>query len=342
MHRGEILGIAGLIGAGRTELLRAIFGLDPVQSGRIRVGAYTGAGWPELRWAQGVGMVSEDRKGEGIAMGLDVADNLTLTRLSGMGPGSLVLPRQQRSVAAEWIARLGIKCRDPRQAVGELSGGNQQKVALARLLHHDVDVLLLDEPTRGIDIKSKAQFYQTIDALVAASQRDERKPRAVLFVSSQLPELIGLCDRIAVMHRGRLGEPRPATEWDEHVRCLRPREPRPRHDASSAGRHRRPRAGPGVRGRDLGILIGTTFFYPSNLELIARQTAIVCAAALGMTVVIVSGGIDLSVGSVVALTTVIVALLLGRDGRPRLRPWARLPRQPCAASPTDRSLPAYE
>jgi ribose transport system ATP-binding protein len=216
LHRGEILGIAGLIGAGRTELLRAIFGLDPVRSGRIRVGAYAGAGWPELRWAQGVGMVSEDRKGEGIAMGLDVADNLTLTRLSGMGPGSLVLPRQQRSVAAEWIARLGIKCRDPRQAVGELSGGNQQKVALARLLHHDVDVLLLDEPTRGIDIKSKAQFYQTIDALVAASQRDERKPRAVLLVSSQLPELIGLCDRIAVMHRGRLGEPRPATEWDEH------------------------------------------------------------------------------------------------------------------------------
>jgi ribose transport system ATP-binding protein len=216
LHRGEILGIAGLIGAGRTELLRAIFGLDPVRSGRIRVGAYTGAGWPELRWAQGVGMVSEDRQGEGIAMGLDVADNLTLTRLSGMGPGSLVLPRQQRSVAAEWIARLGIKCRDPRQAVGELSGGNQQKVALARLLHHDVDVLLLDEPTRGIDIKSKAQFYQTIDALVAASQRDERKPRAVLLVSSQLPELIGLCDRIAVMHRGRLGEPRQATEWDEH------------------------------------------------------------------------------------------------------------------------------
>ena len=164
-------------------------------------------------------MVSEDRKGEGIAMGLDVADNLTLTRLSGMGPGSLVLPRQQRSVAAEWIARLGIKCRDPRQAVGELSGGNQQKAALARLLHHDVDVLLLDEPTRGIDIKSKAQFYQTIDALVAASQRDERKPRAVL-VSSQLPELIGLCDRIAVMHRGRLGEPRPATEWDEHRSML--------------------------------------------------------------------------------------------------------------------------
>jgi ribose transport system ATP-binding protein len=216
LHRGEILGVAGLIGAGRTELLRAIFGLDPVRSGRIRVGAYTGVALPAHRWAEGVGMVSEDRKAEGIAVGLDVADNLTLTRLRGMGPAFLVLPRRQRSVAAEWIARLGIKCLGPQQAVGELSGGNQQKVALARLLHHDVDVLLLDEPTRGIDIKSKAQFYQTINALVASSQPEGRKPRAVLLVSSQLPELIGLCDRIAVMHRGRLGEPRPATEWDEH------------------------------------------------------------------------------------------------------------------------------
>jgi ribose transport system ATP-binding protein len=216
LHRGEILGVAGLMGAGRTELLRAIFGLDQVRSGRIRVGAYSGAASPNHRWAHGVGMVSEDRKAEGIALGLDIADNLTLTRLSGLGPRSLVLPRRQRAAAMTWIARLGIRCRGPQQAVGELSGGNQQKVALARLLHHDVDVLLLDEPTRGIDINSKAQFYETIDALVAASQPDGRKPRGVVLVSSQLPELLGLCDRIAVMHRGRLGEPRLASEWDEH------------------------------------------------------------------------------------------------------------------------------
>ena len=104
-------------------------------------------------------MVSEDRKGEGVALGLDIADNLTLTRLSGLGPASLVLPARQRSAAATWVERLGIKSTGPTQAVGELSGGNQQKVALARLLHHDVDVLLLDEPTRGIDVGSKAQIY---------------------------------------------------------------------------------------------------------------------------------------------------------------------------------------
>jgi ribose transport system ATP-binding protein len=104
--------------------------------------------------------------------------------------------------------------------VAELSGGNQQKVAIARLLHHDVDVLLLDEPTRGIDVASKAQIYAIIDALVAAGQASGRAPKGVLLVSSYLPELLGLCDRIAVMRRGRLGEPRPVGEWDEHSLML--------------------------------------------------------------------------------------------------------------------------
>ncbi len=216
LHRGEILGIAGLVGAGRTELLRAIFGLDPVRSGRVHVGAYSGASSPHHRWIQGLGMVSEDRKAEGVALGLDIADNLTLTRLSGMGPASFVLPARQRLAAARWVERIGIKCVAPTQAVGELSGGNQQKVAIARLLHHDVDVLLLDEPTRGIDVGSKAQIYAIADALVSSEQANHRGPRAILLVSSYLPELLGLCDRIAVMRRGRLGEPRSVIEWDEH------------------------------------------------------------------------------------------------------------------------------
>jgi ribose transport system ATP-binding protein len=216
LHRGEILGIAGLVGAGRTELLRGIFGLDAVRSGQIRVGALSGHAAPNQRWRQGLGFVSEDRKAEGVALGLDVADNLTLTRLDGFGPGPVVLPARQRSAAASWIARLAIKCSGPTQAVGELSGGNQQKVALGRLLQHDVEVLLLDEPTRGIDVASKAQIYQSLDALVSSAQTGGRPARGVLLVSSQLPELLGLCDRIAVMHRGRLGEPRPVEEWDEH------------------------------------------------------------------------------------------------------------------------------
>jgi ribose transport system ATP-binding protein len=115
------------------------------------------------------------------------------------------------------VDRLGIKCRSPSQPVGDLSGGNQQKVAIARLLYHDVDLLLLDEPTRGIDVGSKAQVYQLIDDLARGDPAAGRKPRGVLMVSSYLPELLGVCDRVAVMCRGRLGPARPVAEIDEHT-----------------------------------------------------------------------------------------------------------------------------
>ena len=214
LHRGEILGIAGLMGAGRTRLLRRIFGLEPVRSGRIRVGAYSGRTAPADPWSEGMGLLSEDRKSEGIALTLSVADNLTMTRLDPFGPGVIVLPSRQREASAQWISRLDIKCASPAQSAVELSGGNQQKIAIARLLHHDVDVFILDEPTRGIDVGSKAQIYRLIDALVADS--GERPARAVLMVSSYLPELLGLCDRIAVMRRGRLEPPRPVAGLTEH------------------------------------------------------------------------------------------------------------------------------
>jgi ribose transport system ATP-binding protein len=209
LRRGEVVGIAGLLGAGRTRLLRTIFGLEPVRRGRITVGAYAGPSAPHERWQQGMGMLSEDRVGEGLAAGLSIADNMTLSNLQSLGPAFTVMPARQEAAAARWVDRLGIRCVHPRQTVRELSGGNQQKVAVARLLHHDVDVLVLDEPTRGIDVASKAQIYQLVDELVC-----DRK--AVLLVSSYLPELLGVCDRIAVMSRGRIGPARPVEEWTEH------------------------------------------------------------------------------------------------------------------------------
>jgi ribose transport system ATP-binding protein len=214
LHRGEIFGIAGVLGSGRTHLLRTLFGLEPVRSGRVRVGVYSGVARPHERWMQGMGLLSEDRKEEGLALALDVADNVTMSKLSPFGPAGLVLPARQRDAAARWISELAIKCAGPAQKAGELSGGNQQKIALARLLHHDVDILVLDEPTRGIDVGSKAQIYRLIDTLVA--DRPGFKPRAVLMVSSYLPELLGLCDRIAVMQRGRLGEAVPSQSLTEH------------------------------------------------------------------------------------------------------------------------------
>jgi len=141
---------------------------------------------------------------------MSLADNLTLSKLP-----AIVRPARQAADCQRWIDELAIRCTGPQQAAAELSGGNQQKLALARLLHHDVDVLLLDEPTRGIDVASKAQIYQLIDQLVSG-----QRGKAVLMVSSYLPELLGICDRVAVMHRGRLGPARNAEELSEHQLML--------------------------------------------------------------------------------------------------------------------------
>jgi ribose transport system ATP-binding protein len=216
VRRGEIVGIAGIVGAGRTELMRVLMGLDPIKSGAIRIAATEGWRPPDSRWRDGVGMVSENRKEEGLALGLSIAENMTLARLRGLGPLSFVTPQRQRRASEPLIQRLSVKCSSPQQAVGSLSGGNQQKVALARLLHADVDVLLLDEPTRGIDVGSKAEIYRLIDELARGDAAAGRPARAVLIVSSYLPELLCLCDRIAVMCRGRLGKCRPVGELDEH------------------------------------------------------------------------------------------------------------------------------
>ena len=205
LHRGEVLGIGGLIGAGRTELLRALFGLSPIRKGHIAFAHHAGWAPPARRLAQGMGMLSEDRKSEGLAQAMSIADNLALSRL----PGRFVMPNTLRAIAQTWIARLGIRTSGPSQSAATLSGGNQQKVALARLLHCDVDCLLLDEPTRGIDIASKADIYRLIDRLATAG-------KAILLVSSSIPELLGICDRIAIMRRGHLGTPRPVDQCNEH------------------------------------------------------------------------------------------------------------------------------
>jgi ribose transport system ATP-binding protein len=214
LRRGEVVGIAGVIGAGRTELVRAIFGLDPVRQGTVRVGTCVGnlATWQ--RWQQGVGLVSEDRRDEGLATQLDIAENVTLPPLHGRRTPWISTRRRRGQASRPWITRLGVKCHGPSQPVEQLSGGNQQKVALARLLYADVDVMLLDEPTRGIDIGSKRTIYELIDRLACGG--DGRPPRAILFVSSYLPELLGVCDRISVMCRGKLGPCQPVASTNEH------------------------------------------------------------------------------------------------------------------------------
>ncbi|HVP11163.1 MAG TPA: sugar ABC transporter ATP-binding protein, partial [Phycisphaerae bacterium] len=181
LHRGEILGLAGLIGAGRTELLRCIFGLESARSGRVHViregkdqplprttaPRRRPRAAPATRLAQGIGLLSEDRAGEGLALSRSIIDNLLLSRLGPFVRWGHLNWGAMRRTTAEWIGRLDIRARGAGQRVRDLSGGNQQKTALARLLHHDVDILLLDEPTRGIDVASKAQIYELIGALAA-------------------------------------------------------------------------------------------------------------------------------------------------------------------------------
>jgi ribose transport system ATP-binding protein len=209
LRRGEVLGIAGLLGAGQTEMLRALFGIEAMQSGTVKVGGAEDRGAaPWTRLAQGIGLLSGDRAHEGLALAMSIADNVTLSHLGRLSRRGLVDRRAQTAHAERWVTALGIRCPGSAAPTSSLSGGGQQKVALARLLDQGLDVLLLDEPTRGIDVGSRAEIYRLVDTLA-------REGRAIVVVSSHLPELLGLSDRIAVMHRGRLLPPRDVGSFTE-------------------------------------------------------------------------------------------------------------------------------
>jgi len=210
LHEGEILGVAGLIGSGRTESLRTCFGLDRIQSGTVLVRSKEATHRsPAQRLAAGIGLLSENRKEEGLMLHRSLADNLTLTRYGTVSRCGVIQHGRQQRAAQEWMDRLEVRAQNPRQTVAELSGGNQQKIALGRLLHHEASILLLDEPTRGIDVGSKAQIYKLMGQLAA-------RGKAIIFVSSYLPELLGVCDTIGVMCRGVLSDIRPVDQWTEH------------------------------------------------------------------------------------------------------------------------------
>lgn len=194
------------MGAGRTELLRCLLALEPVRRGQIRVRGTLCRATPHARIRAGLGLVSEDRKGEGLAQRETIVDNVTYSRLQPYGRWGWLNLRRRREAVGGWMRKLNIKARSPEQAVEQLSGGNQQKVALARVLHQQADVLLLDEPTRGIDVGTKSEIYRLIAQLAADG-------KAIIFVSSYYPELLSVCDRVAVMARGRLREVRTARDW---------------------------------------------------------------------------------------------------------------------------------
>jgi rhamnose transport system ATP-binding protein len=198
LRRGEILGLAGLVGAGRSEVARAIFGIDPLDAGDVlRDGEPARIRTPHQAMKAGLAFVPEDRQHQGLVLEMAIADNATLPFLRRLTRFGLLNRKREREVAGEFTRRLQVKAATLDQPVRALSGGNQQKVVLAKWLATNPRVLILDEPTRGIDIGTKAEVHRIISGLAAEGI-------AILLISSELPEVLAMADRILVMHEGRL------------------------------------------------------------------------------------------------------------------------------------------
>ena len=209
VRAGEIVGIAGLAGAGRTELLRAIHGADPIDAGTIEVdGETVKLRSPRDAIALGIGLLTEDRKGDGLLLLQSVATNMTIARLRDIAPTGVIDRRRERDAVGSFIARLSVRPPRGDLAVRDLSGGNQQKVIFAKWLHARCRILLIDEPTRGVDVGAKREIYGLLRDLAARGV-------AIVMVSSELPEVIGVSDRILVMREGRVTIELPATEATE-------------------------------------------------------------------------------------------------------------------------------
>ena len=198
LHAGEILGIAGLVGSGRTELAQTIFGVTPATAGEIRIDGQP-AKITSVREAiaAGIAYVPEDRGAHGLVRPQPLRENVSMAILDRLTKLMVVDTRREQSLATDAIARFSIRARDARQRVGQLSGGNQQKVVLAKWLATDPKILILDEPTRGIDIGAKTEIHRLMGELA-------KKGLAILMISSELPEVLGMSDRILVMREGRL------------------------------------------------------------------------------------------------------------------------------------------
>lgn len=196
LRKGEILGLAGLVGAGRTELARAIFGADPVISGNIsKNGKSVSITSPEKGIKNGIGLIPEDRKQHGVVLGLSVKENTTLGSIKSLSNYGWINKKKELRTVHSLIESLKIKTPSMEQLVKNLSGGNQQKIVLAKWLATNCDILIFDEPTRGIDVGAKQEIYKLMIQMISSG-------KSIIMISSEMPELIGMSDRIIVMHEG--------------------------------------------------------------------------------------------------------------------------------------------
>lgn len=198
VHAGEIVGLTGLVGAGRTEVARAIFGADPIDNGKIYVdGKEVKIHSPQEAISHGIGLLTEDRKNQGLILSMTIRENTTLANLKAITKWLFLNIPEEKKVALKFVDELQIRTPSIEQIAQNLSGGNQQKVVLAKWLFTNSKVLIFDEPTRGIDVGAKAEIFKLMNKLLEQGV-------AILMISSELPEVLGMCDRILVMHEGRL------------------------------------------------------------------------------------------------------------------------------------------
>ncbi|AGK52416.1 sugar ABC transporter ATP-binding protein [Bacillus sp. 1NLA3E] len=198
VNQGEILGVAGLMGAGRTEIMEAIFGFRPIQVGQISIdGQAISIRKPFDAIRAGIGFITEDRKSEGLVLGLSVRENFSLTNLNKISKNSIISNAEELSFVDEMIDKLRVKTSGREQIVKSLSGGNQQKIVIGKWLGINPKILILDEPTRGVDVGAKKEIYQLMNDLT-------KQGVAIIMVSSELPEILGMSDRVLVVHEGKI------------------------------------------------------------------------------------------------------------------------------------------
>ncbi|WP_438490836.1 sugar ABC transporter ATP-binding protein [Paenibacillus sp. IHBB 3054] len=199
VRAGEIIGFSGLMGSGRTEIMRALFGLDTLDSGEVKIrGKQVAIRNPHDAMQAGIGFVTEDRKDEGLILDFSIRDNMAMTNLSSFAPKGVIIDKKEKDFADLLIQRLQIKTESSSTLARQLSGGNQQKVVIAKWIGIGLSVLILDEPTRGVDVGAKREIYQLMNELT-------ERGVAILMVSSELPEILGMSDRIIVVHEGKIG-----------------------------------------------------------------------------------------------------------------------------------------
>jgi ribose/xylose/arabinose/galactoside ABC-type transport system permease subunit/ABC-type multidrug transport system ATPase subunit len=305
LRRGEILGFAGLVGAGRSELARSLFGIDPIASGEILVeGRPVKIGSPAEARAAGIALVLEDRKRQGLVMTGSVAYNLALPWIRDWIHGIRFDRTRRAQIVARAIGDFAIKVADPEQNVGSLSGGNQQKVVVGRCMEQPPRILIPDEPTRGVDVGAREDVYTILRRLLAAGM-------AMILISSDLPEVMGLSHRLALYREGQIVREVLASETTaEDVMAELTR--------SRANMKTVKQVAP-LMAAIVVLLAAFRIWVPQFLSLdnlldLAQQISINAVLTFGMTLVILIGGIDLSVGAVVALIGTLTVWLLPRAG----------------------------